>query len=189
MENSLDFQINDLIARSRAGDDDAFSTLVTRYKPMLTAAAVRFGLSPEEYFSEACVGLYRAILTYDLSKSEVTFGLYAKICVTRRLSDALRREKATSDRITIIDGVDVDSIAVSDRTLMTLIDREERESFRTEAKRILSDYEYRVLGLWLSGLSVSDIGEELHTDSKSVENAKGRIIKKLRAALNPKDPD
>ena len=186
MEKSSDFCTNDLICRSRLGDDDAFSELVSLYKPMLNSTAVRLGLSPEENFSEACIGLYRAALTYDLSQSDVTFGLYASVCVKRRLTDVVRRERAMADRILMDADVDVESIAVEDRSLSSLVEREERESFRLQAKEILSDYEYRVFGLWLAGLSVSDIANELSTDLKSVENAKGRVMKKLRTSLNPR---
>ena len=153
MEKSHDFNVNDLILRSRAGDDDAFSELVSRYKPMLSSTSTRLGLSIEETFSEACLGLYRAILTYDLAQSEVTFGLYASVCVRRRLLDVVRRERAMADRITILGDVDVDSIAVEDRSLSALLMHEESESIRTQAREILSDYEYRVFGLWLLGLS------------------------------------
>ena len=185
MEKSLDFHVNDLVLRSREGDDDAFSELLSQYRPMLTSTATRLGLSPDEWFSDACIGLYRAILTYDLTQSEVTFGLYASVCVKRRLTDVLRKERAQAGRLPIIGDVDVDSIAVEDRSLSLLVEREESENFRMQAKEILSDYEYRVFRLWLSGLSQADIASELLTDLKSVENAKGRIMKKLRASLNP----
>ena len=185
MNESPDFDHNDLIERSRLGDDDAFSELVMKYKPMLTSSAVRLGLSPEEHFTDACVGLYRAVLTYDLSQTDVTFGLYASVCVRRRLTDVLRRERTESSRISVLGDVDVDSIAVEDSSLRSLVEREEKESIRSQAREILSDYEYRVLGLWLSGLSGPEIAEELLTDVKSVENAKGRVMKKLRASMKP----
>lgn len=186
MEKSLDFRINDLISRAKAGDDDAFSELVSQYKPMLTSAASRLGLSPDEYFSDACIGLYRAILTYDTAKSGVTFGLYASVCVRHRLSDAIRKERAAADKLPVTCEVDVDSIAVPDASLTALIEREESRSLKTEAKEILSDLEYRVFGLWLLGFSGADIVRELSIDLKSVENAKGRIMKKLRQAFNPR---
>ena len=91
-----------------------------------------------------------------------------------------------ADRITILGDVDVDSIAVEDRSLSALLMREESESIRTQAREILSDYEYRVFGLWLLGLSASDIAREIGTDAKSIENAKARMMKKLRASLNPR---
>ena len=180
MENMDALELKDLILRCRANDDDAFSKLVGLYTPMINSVVSKLSLNAAEYFSEACIALYKAVMTYDLEQNEVTFGLYASICVKRRLLDAVRKiEKHGS----IVDGFDVDSIAVSDGIVLRLLKMEESEAVRAKAKELLSEYEYSVFELWIVGHSASVIAQKMNNDIKSVENAKARIIKKLRQGI------
>ncbi len=173
--------LTELIMRCRAGDDDAFAALVSAYTPLITGVIERLSLSVDDCFNEACLGLYRAALSYNVEQDGVTFGLYARICITRRLYDHKRSDEAHASRMC---DLDVDTIAVSDGIISRLEREEEREEFRSQARRILSDYEYRVFLLWLSGYKTAAIAELLKTDAKSVDNAKARIIRKLRDGLD-----
>ncbi len=180
MENKDTNELIELILRCKTNDDDAFSVLVGLYTPMINSTVSSLSLSVSEYFSEACIALYKAVMSYDLSQNEVTFGLYASICVKHRLLDVIRK----MDRQGNIDSdFDVDSIAVSGGIVSRLLRMEESESVRAQARELLSDYEYSVFGLWLGGNAASFIAKELATDVKSVENAKARIIKKLRQGI------
>ena len=63
---------------------------------------------------------------------------------------------------------------------------EEREMFNrilTSAKDVLSDYEYRVLMLHIQGYKTADIAASLSKSAKSVDNAKARLFKRLRAEI------
>ena len=181
MNNSDNSGVNELILLCREGNDDAFSELVGLYTPMLKRIILSVAPDEDDSFSEACIALYKAALTYDLAQRDVTFGLYSGICVRRRLYDLLRRRNVSVAE-DFIDDVDVESIAVTDGIVSRLLHKEESESMRALAEELLSDYEYRVFKLWLSGRSASDIAELLLTDEKSVENAKSRILRKLRGA-------
>ena len=137
-------------------------------------------LDTEEVFSECCIALYRAALSFRLEQSEVTFGLYAQICVTRRLCDLLR----SGGGVEVVSDLDVDEIAVDGGIVSSLETRELMDKLRSSARSVLSAYELRVLGLWLEGCGVSDIAERLSVTAKSVENAKSRILKKLRDSMS-----
>ena len=170
-----------LIMRCRQGDNDAFESLVTHYKPMLHNMIRRASLGVDEYFSEACMGLYKAALSYNVEQNEVTFGLYASICISRRLCDVVRKEGSEEGHIEL--DIDVDSIAASDGIVSRLERKEESEALRARAEELLSDYEYQVFLLWMAGHGAADIAERLGADVKSVENAKSRILKKLRDGM------
>ncbi len=171
-----------LITRLRGGDGASFDELVTLYTPMLESVAHKFSLDFDEVFSEACMALYRAAMSYDLEQSEVTFGLYAKVCVNNSLCDYLRRER-TDDRVD--DDADIERVAAGGDLLADLVRKEERERFRADARKLLSEYEYSVLIKWLVGDKTADIAAALSTSAKSVDNAKARILKKLREGLRP----
>ena len=171
-----------LILKTREGDDDAFSDIVDLYTPMLQNVAHRYSFDFDEIFSELCMSLYRAAATYDVEQSDVTFGLYAQLCASRAVCDILRQRRR---ECRLDDVTDVEQIAVEGGLDAALIREEEGEAFRRDARELLSEYEYSVLIKWLGGDKTADIAVSLGVSSKSVDNAKARILKKLRDGLRP----
>ena len=58
--------------------------------------------------------------------------------------------------------------------------RQESETLmREKLNRLLSPFEWQVLGLFLAGKSYREIGEAVGKDSKAVDNALSRIRQKL----------
>ena len=139
-----------------------------------SSSSLEFG----ELFSEACVALHSAAQSYDLEQSNVTFGLYARICVHHRLVDLVRAE--TSHKLS---PCDVEHVADGETIETGLVKRETVEILISSAKTLLSDYEYRVLMLHIQGYKTSAIAKMLSRSPKSVDNAKSRVFRRLRLAL------
>ena len=169
-----------LIELARERDDSAFDELVSRYTPMmkkLVSGFVTHTFRYDEAFSEACVALHRAALSYDTKReSDITFGLYAQICVYRRLCDAVAKEKVGDSVVNL----DVDTISAENNIEKSLVGRERMSKFFEMARGLLSEYEYRVFRLYIDGDSTQEIAEKLGKNTKSVENAKARMFKHLR---------
>ena len=176
----------ELIASAKGGDDDAFEALVNEYKPMIDSLIRRFSLDERDAFSEACIGFYRAVSSYELGQSDVTFGLYAKICVERSLIDMQRREGRGAARY-VDNAVDVDKIAVPGGVQSMLEHREQTAYFLSVAKEALSEFEFDVYRHWMLGYKTSDIASALGVTAKVVDNAKNRMWKKLRKCLSPEN--
>ncbi len=173
-------EVSQLLDKVRLRDDAAFSELVRRYTPMMNKVIQSFisdGVRFEEFFSEACVALHRAALSYDVSREEhITFGLYARICVYRRISDMARRSTSGEEAVDI----DVDRISSGASIEQKLVFRERIAEYLDTAKKLLSDYEHRVFLLYIEGYSTLDMAKALSRDVKSIENAKSRMFKHLR---------
>ncbi len=172
-----------LILSSRAGNNDAFERLVLMYRPMIDSVIRRFSLGIDETFSEACMGFYRAVNSYSLEQDSVTFGLYAKICIERCIIDMLRREGRCVSGL-VDEEVDVDKIAVSDGIQAMLEHREQTAHFLSVAREVLSDFEFDVYRLWMLGYKTADISVKLSSTAKSVDNAKNRMLNKLKLHLS-----
>ena len=112
--DTLDKEILDLIEKVRDGDEIAFATLSETYANLIDGAVKRFapsfGIDAESdgdiYGSDdlrqiAVVALYKAALTYDPENEgkNVSFGLFAKICVRNAMISALRKYKTEVKRI------------------------------------------------------------------------------------------
>ena len=75
-----------LLLLAKEGDGDAFARLAEEYKPMLDAAVASYKSDlceqdVEELHQEALLAFHRAVQSYELLYGNVSFGLYAKICV------------------------------------------------------------------------------------------------------------
>jgi len=183
MDNRGQEDIKALILAAREGSNSAFNTLLESYTPMILAAMKRLGIDADraEAFSEGCVGLYKAVKAFNTEQSNVTFGLYARICVARCLADYIRGRDRRG--FTIVDK-DVERLAVPGGIDAAVEAREEREEFLREARSLLSEYEYRVFCFCLRGYKTADIATRLGKTAKSVDNTKARMIRKLRDGLS-----
>ena len=173
--------INDLIVACREHNDTAFDELVTRYTPMMRKVISGFSspaLGFSELFSEACIALHSAMLRYDLEQGNVTFGLFARVCVYNRIVDLLRAESGRD----VVDS-NVDVVADSESIECGIVARETFDRLMSSARSFLSDYEYRVLVLHIQGYKTSAIAKMLDRSPKSVDNAKYRIFGRLRLLL------
>ena len=179
MKKTDNYELNELILRVKNRDDNAFSELVSRYSPMMNKVISGFSgslVSHSEAFSEACVALHRAALSYDVTNVGVTFGLYARICVYRRLVDLF--SKTLKDDLTV--DYDVDKIAVFNNPETRLVNIERMREYYSKARSILSAYEYEIFVLYVEGCDTKAMAQKLSKTVKSVENAKMRMFRRLR---------
>jgi RNA polymerase sporulation-specific sigma factor len=180
MKSYKDLDISSLILKVRGGDDAAFGELICRYDPMLHKVSSGFcsgTLSNNEAYSEACIALHKAALSFDLTRTDVTFGLYARICATRRLYDLLGKEsRATAPAVDI----DMDTLSYNPACEDRLVRSEQMRRSLEIAHSLLSDYEYQVFLLYLQGYSTAESCDLLSKSAKSIDNAKARCFKRLR---------
>lgn len=180
MQMLENMSVSDLILKVREGGGEEFSELIRRYLPMIKKVSSSFTtgkIRADEAFCEASVAFYRAAMTYDVERAEVTFGLYARICVYRRLCDLVGKENRKEE---FFSDLNVDSISVQSGIESGLVMRETMRRALSVAKSLLSDYEYQVFNLGLEGYGTAAIAERLGQSAKSVDNAKARAIKRLR---------
>lgn len=166
----------DLIRAVQSGVKNAFDDIAEQYKPLVVSSIN--GLMSEGCFTEsdfedlnqeASIALYNAVMSFDLTQDEVTFGLYAKICLRNSLASVLRRRKRqlAADDAQSSEGECSTHLGETDDYILEHI------------KRILSPFEFRVFRLLLPGYSHKYIADSLGKPVKSIDNAVCRIRKKL----------
>ena len=178
-----------LLLLAKEGDGDAFARLAEEYKPMLEAAVAphKDDLQPsdlEEVRQEALLAFHRAVQSYETLYGNVSFGLYAKICVNKAIISALRHYKSRSNIVYVpLEEVEPSALSTPDPA-SEIIENESAASLRKFIRENLSKYENSVWWMHYSGMSNDDIAESLGTTNKSVANALSRIRKKLRTLLS-----
>ena len=167
-----------LAARAQAGETGAEEELLNRYKSAVRARARKFfleGGETEDLVQEGMIGLISAVRGYK-GESGKSFKNFAYLCVSRRIYDALRADA----KIKGTDEFDPDNFSGGDTPEDSLLEGESRAEFRLKLTSALSDFEFRVVTLYLDGMSYASIARVTGKDMKSIDNALARSKKKLQ---------
>ena len=172
-----------LVVRAQKGDRGASEEILRRYKDTVRSIARQRAFYPtrggdtEDFVQEGMIGLYGAISAYreELKKP---FRNFACTCVERRILDACR----VAWRKVPLDGEAFDPESFSEGVTPedTLLFDESNAEFYGKLMRSLSDFEFRVMAMYLEGMSYSAIAETTGKDMKSIDNALARSKKKLQ---------
>ncbi len=188
-KNCKDRHVLDLIAKVREGNNGAFEELLQKYTPLIESSVTRvlgeeqYSLYRDDFKQEATVVFYNAILAYNMEQHEVEFGLFAKICISNALISQLRiLNKRQTERLS---GTSDEELFLHDSEdpSLKVLEQENLKTLYSKIRLILSEYEYRIWQLYMSGRTAKEIGGLVGRDERSVSNAIYRIRKKLRAQL------
>ena len=191
---SMDTLTDEALCRLAAsGDRRAEETLVSRYTRLVRSCARPYFLAggdSEDLTQEGMLGLIKAVREFQADK-DTSFRTFAEICIRSRLYSALRsagREKhQVLNQSISLDTPDFDSNSYTSGTNCLaqrgpedeLIDREHTVALLSGVRKQLSEFEAKILGYYLNGLSCREIAQEVERPVKSVDNAVQRIRRKV----------
>lgn len=185
-------ETDQLVSRVSSGDDSAFEKLCAEYDSLIKSMSRRYarmaGVSDEaqlyqDFSQEASLALYRAAQTYRCGNGEITFGLYAKICIRNALVSELRRINKKKKAELRRNGAELESENRADGQIGHVLSATDAPDTATLSE-LLSSYEKKVFELYVGGVKVRDIAELVGREPKSVSNAVYRIKEKLRASMD-----
>ena len=180
-----------------AGNRLAEETLVTRYNRLVRTCARPFFLAggdSEDLTQEGMVGLITAVREYDAGK-EASFRTFAEICIRSRLYSVLRasardKQQPLNQSLSLDDShFDSNPLTSGTNNLAQrnpedfLIDREHTAALLSGVRKQLSEFEAKILGFYLDGLSCREIAKAVNRPPKSVDNAVQRIRRKVAQQL------
>lgn len=181
----------ELCASVRAGNRLAEEVLAARYHRLVRSCARPYflaGSDSEDLLQEGMFGLIKAIREYEPGHG-ASFYTFAETCIRRRLYSVLKA--ATSGKHAPLNhAIPLDpsffdanlSFANADPEML-LIDREKAASLLESARKLLSEFEVKILGFYLEGLTCREIAETVGKSPKSVDNAVQRIRRKIARQL------
>ncbi len=182
-----------LVLLIKTGDEDALVELIHRFKPHLNRLArsyFLFGGEEEDIKQEAMIGLYSACISYK-PDMKTTFNSFASLCMKRRILSAIKsanrnKNKALNESVSI--HTKIDSKNEVELYLPQYVfnpdevfeENENYEEIKIKITKTLSNMEFKILSLFLKGLSYDEIANLLNISKKSVDNALSRIKNKLK---------
>ena len=187
----------ELALLARDGDREAEELLVARYHRLVRTCARPYFLAggdSEDLTQEGMFGLLKAVREYHAEK-EASFRTFAEICIRSRLYSVLRdmardKHKPLNQSVSL-DTPDFDSNSYTSGTSNLaqrnpedhMIDREHTAALLSGVRKQLSEFEAKILGYYLDGLSCREIAEAVGKPPKSVDNAVQRIRRKVAQHL------
>jgi len=186
LENASD---EELCALARDGISAAEEVLAERYIRLVRVCARPYYLTggdSEDLISEGMIGLVTAIREYHPDRG-ARFRTYAETCIRSRIYSGLRsagrKKNIPLNTYVSIDPLSFDA-GLAPSPEQELLDRERFVELLSELSKLLSEFEKKVLDLFLDGLSAAEISAALEREPKSVENAVGRVRRKLTRYLS-----
>ena len=187
----------ELALLARGGDRAAEELLVARYHRLVRTCARPYFLAggdSEDLTQEGMFGLLKAVREYHAEK-EASFRTFAEICIRSRLYSVLRdmardKHKPLNQSVSL-DTPEFDSNSYTSGTSNlaqrnpedSLIDKEHTAALLSGVRKQLSEFEAKILGYYLDGLSCREIAETVGKSPKSVDNAVQRIRRKVAQQL------
>ena len=181
-----------LCTMAAGGDRGAEELLVTRYYGTVRACArplFLVGGDGEDLIQEGMFGLIQAIREYRPDKA-ASFRTFADTCIRNRLFSALRaasrgKHYPLNESISL-DTPFFDSSSYTTGTLdpshtdpeLLIAERDHVESLLESTRKQLSEFEAKILGYYLEGLSCHEIAKAVGKSPKSVDNAVQRVRRK-----------
>ena len=187
----------ELARLAASGDRAAEELLVSRYHRVVRTCVRPYFLSggdSEDLAQEGMFGLISAIREFEIEK-ETSFRTFAETCIRNRLKRLLRDEtrdkRKTLSQSVSLDTPDFDSNSYTSGTNNlaqrapedSIIDRERTAALLSGVRKQLSEFEAKILGYYLDGLSCREIADLVGKPPKSVDNAVQRIRRKVARLL------
>lgn len=176
----MDRSLVKIIEHLQAGDESAFDQIREQYAALLLsmvsgAMSKEADAEFEDLMQEATLALYHAAMKFDLDQTEVTFGLYAKICIRNRLVSALRKHRRQLRKLE--EGKQ--PMSASQRKSVRRAQME-MGGLSDLVDTLFSDFEKSVYRLYIAGYSAVEIARELNKTEKSIDNAIYRVRRKIK---------
>ena len=187
----------ELCALVRQGVRGAEEVLVKRYTRLVRKLARPFYLAggdSDDLIQEGMIGLIHGVREYDAARS-ASFRTFAEICIRNRLYSAVRaaaRDKHSplnqsvpleipffDSQFPLFDGMQDPEALV--------IGREGAQDTLSDVRKQLSEFEAKILGYYLDGLTIQEMAKAVSRSPKSVDNAVQRIRRKAARHLTSGD--
>lgn len=183
-----DYSDGQLAELVKQRDSEAFAELTVRYMSIIRTRVSPFHanrIETEDLCQEGLLGLLRAAQTYN-PKNRASFRTYAGVCIANRVimayrSSAGRKNDPLSDFVSLSEEDAPEFAADCSADPETLVaDRDEFKTMCLQISSLLTPMEQRVLRLYLSGCSYSEIAKKMSVTMKAADNALQRVRYKLK---------
>ncbi len=165
----------------RSGNEEAFVLLLSRYSNLIMKTASSFIATSvhetEDYYQEGLIEFHSAVKSFDPGKG-MSFRNYSMMLVKQAMQRVYK--SANSKKRNASGVVSIEEIGDMASAASSVEDQVINKEILSVALSGLSDFENKVLKLYILGDPRKQIAEKLGCSVKSVDNAIQRIRKKVQ---------
>ncbi len=172
----------DIVLKINSGNNDLIGELFVRYDSVITYYCNKFCPESirEDAHQETLLAFYSSLRDFDINKS--SFKTFANLCIKRAVISNVRRyNKKSNVPDSVITSYDDIELTDNNSPEEILLNKESMNSLAEDIELKLSDLEFKVLSLFLSGNNHNEIAAKLNISYKSVDNSLNRIRSKLKS--------
>ena len=168
---------------SAKNDKKAVSELIVRYLRTVQFLAGRYSSDIyEDLVQEGFVGLLKAVNTYRHDEN-VKFSTYANVCVKNKIISSLKKNSLING-VEFTDEMADELFAAGEGDPESIfIENEQMDEVYNKITSALSEQEWKVFQLFLTGMAYNQMALNLGVTVKSVDNAMQRVRRKLKSVL------
>lgn len=178
-----------LIVLCRSEDEKAWAELYSRYYAVSRAIASKIyslSIEKDDLVEEGLMGFLKAVHSYRKGE-DASFRTYAWTCIRNRMFSAVAHSKSKkfipADAFLLFSEIMADIPSEEKNPEELAVARNEAKMVRQIISESLSPREQKVLRLYLTGKTYSEIATELQTSVKAVDGALQRAKAKLKKEL------
>ena len=190
-------EMNDyeLVSLAQENNEEAGEILYRKYQPLILKKSNKYfkymqnkGVELTDLIQECTIGFEEAIQQFNESDN-TSFYTFVCVCIDRQLMSAALKFSRGKHKI-LNEAISFDGLADENNILdfipdnssdpfLRIVSMENKEEIRKSAKKILTDYEYKVFEYRIQGYNNKDIAIMLNKDSKAIGNTIQRIRMKI----------
>lgn len=169
-----------LVVRAKS-EKSALTELIVRYVCTVKYLAGNMSsVASDDLVQEGLMGLLNAVKSYNPEK-DIKFSTYAGRCIKNKMISSLKRNSMISDAdenealLVLGDPKDIPETVVVEKVVM--------DELYDKISSALSEREWQVFQLFLTGMAYNQIALKLGVSAKTVNNAMQRVRRKLKSLL------
>lgn len=169
------------LVRDAESDKAAVSELIARYICTIEFIAKRYSSEVrEDLVQEGLMGLLSAVKSYSPDKN-VKFSTYATKCIRNKIISSVHKNSLISEG----DAENLEEILSSGGNIPEdiILEKERMNELYDKITSALSEREWQVFQLFLTGMSYNQIALSVGASVKTVDNAMQRVRRKLKSLL------
>lgn len=178
----------------------AYEMLLKKYYPLIFSCAKKHyeqnkscGIEINDLINEGFLGLVRAIDTFSDNK-ETKFYTYAKLCIETTIKIAVKLSRGKKNSVLndsiLVDDIEKNYLSFHEakyndfNPLKNVLLEDNEKIILNKARNVLSNFEFQVYELKISGFENNEIANLLDRDYKAVDNALQRVKLKIKELKN-----
>ncbi len=181
MEQLISLSDEELAALCKS-NESAASVLISRYAKFIwkkAHAISTVSAETDDLFQEGLLGLFNAVSTFDNERG-VKFSTYANVCISNKMTTALVKSNQ-SDKSNDLSINEFENDLYFDTPESILLEREQIAELFLEINSLLSEKEWKIFRLYLTGSTYDQMARQLNLSPKVVDNALQRVRRKLKS--------